>query len=423
MNYEQLNMGSYNLHIIKTKKFKTITVEVNFRRKIKKEEITIRNILKSVLLSTNNNYKKELDLIRETENLYDLKLISSNMRIGNYSNLSFKIRFLNEQYTEVDMNEYSIAFLMDILFNPHVKDNSFDDGIVRKCKSKLEKSIKSLKDNKLKYTLFKLLGTTKDMPYSYNTFGYLDDLEKINSKNLYEYYMSVLRDDYIDIFVVGDVDTTVIKNLMKKYFKVTTFKKVNNDILVKELPIRKKYKKIIENENINQAQLTMLCSLNGLTMFERKYVLLVYNEILGGGSNSLLFDTVREKNSYAYYINSTIKAYDNILMIYSGIECGNSNSVLKLIKKTFQNINKGNFKDSILDNAKETLISSIKASTDSPAGIINTYYAKTLVNSDDFEKRIEEIKSVTKEDIINLSKKVYINTVYLLEGDEQYEEN
>ena len=37
MNYEQINMGSYNLHIIKTTKFKTITVEVNFRRKLKKE--------------------------------------------------------------------------------------------------------------------------------------------------------------------------------------------------------------------------------------------------------------------------------------------------------------------------------------------------------------------------------------------------
>ena len=105
MNYEQINMGSYNLHIIKTKKFKTITVEVNFRRKLKKEEITIRNILKSVLLSTNNTFKKELDLIRETENLYDLKLISSNMRIGNYSNLSFKVRFLNETYTEESKKE------------------------------------------------------------------------------------------------------------------------------------------------------------------------------------------------------------------------------------------------------------------------------------------------------------------------------
>lgn len=423
MNYKLLNMGSYNLHIIKTKKFKTITVEVNFRRKIKKEEITMRNVLKSVLLSTNNNFKKELDLIRETENLYDLKLISSNMRIGNYSNLSFKIRFLNEKYIEESMNEYSIAFLMDVLFNPDIENNAFNQDIVRKSKNKLEKSIKGLKDNKLKYTLFKLLGTTEDMPYSFNSYGYVEDLERINTKNLYEYYQSMLKDDYVDIFVVGDVDETIIKNLMKQYFKVTTFKKVKNDILVKELDVRKKYKKIIEDDDVNQSQLTLLCNLNDLTIFERKYVLLVYNEILGGSSNSLLFDTVREKNSYAYYINSTIKAYDNILMIYSGIEKGNSSNVLKLIKKTFQNITKGNFEDELIENAKETLVASIKASTDSPAGIINTYYAKTLVDSADFETRIEEIKKVTKDDILNLSRKIHIHTVYLLERIKENGEN
>ena len=108
MNYEQIDMGAYQLHVIKTNKFKTITVEVNFRREVKKEEVTIRNLLKSVLLNTTKNFKTERELIKETENLYDLKLISSNVRIGNYSNLSFKIRFLNEKYTEPSMNEYSI---------------------------------------------------------------------------------------------------------------------------------------------------------------------------------------------------------------------------------------------------------------------------------------------------------------------------
>ncbi len=423
MNDEQINMGSYNLHIIKTKKFKTITVEVNFRRKLKKEEITIRNLLKAVLLQTTKDLKTEQELIRETENLYDLKLISSNMRIGNYSNLSFKVRFLNEKYTEKSMNEYSIALLMDILFNPNVLDGKFMDNDVKKCKSKLEKSIQKLTDNKLKYTLIKLLETTKDMPYSYNSFGYLEDLNQITPKNLYEYYQSVLANDFVDVFVVGDVDTNEIKEIFKKYFKVNTFKKEKKDILVKELTPRKRIKKVTEEYQANQSQLTLFCTMNNLTEYERKYVLLVYNEMLGGSSNSLLFDTVREKNSYAYYINSNQKAYDNILMIYSGIEPGNSNNVLKLIKKTLQEVTKGKFLDESLNNAKATIIASIKASTDSPTGIINTYYAKTLVNSDSFEKRIEEITKVSKEDIINLSKKIAMHTVYLLEGKDEEESN
>ena len=422
MNYEQINMGSYNLHVIKTKKFKTITMEVNFRRKVKKDEITMRNLLKMVLLNTTKNLKTERDLIKETENLYDLKLVSSNMRIGMDSVLSFKIRFLNEVYTEKMMNEYSIAFLMDVLFNPNVDGNKFQMEVLNNCKNKIEKSIQKLSDNKLKYSLLKLLETTKDKVYSYNSYGYIEDLEGITVSNLYEYYKSVLSDDYVDIFVVGDVDTNEIKKYLKEYFKIDNFKKEKKNLLVSELKTRKRIKKVIENINANQSQLTLLCSLNNLTDFERKYVLLIYNEILGGSSNSLLFDMIREQNSYAYYVNSNAKAYDNILMLYAGIEPGNSDNVLKLMKKTLLSIMKGNFTEEILENSKETVISSIKASTDSPTGVINTYYAKVLVDSDDFDTRISNIKKITKEDVVNLSKKVAPHTLYLLEGNSKEEQ-
>ena len=315
------------------------------------------------------------------------------------------------------MNEYSINFLLDVIFNPDIENNSFKKQIVNKCKLKLEKSIKSLPDNKLKYALFKLLETTGDKPYSYNSYGYLDDLEKVNAKNLYEYYQKVINNNYIDVFVVGDVNTDNIKELFKNNFGVNTFKKVQNDLLVSELKPRQRIKKVSEKDSVNQTQLTLLCSLNGLTTFERKYTILVYGELLGGSSNSLLFDTVREQNSYAYYINASAKAYDNILMIYSGIEPGNSDNVFKLIKKTLQNISKGKFDDNQLESAKETIISSIKASMDSPAGIINTYYAKILVDSLLFKERIENISKITKEDIVELSKKININTLFLLEGE------
>ena len=69
------------------------------------------------------------------------------------------------------------------------------------------------------------------------------------------------------------------------------------------------------------------------------------------------------------------------------------------------------------------IIASIKASTDSPAGIINTYYARILVNSADFDERISNIKKVTKEDIMNISKKITLNTMYLLEGSSKGGDN
>ena len=49
--------------------------------------------------------------------------------------------------------------------------------------------------------------------------------------------------------------------------------------------------------------------------------------------------------------------------------------------------------------------------------IINTYYAKILVDSLLFKERIENISKITKEDIVELSKKININTLFLLEGE------
>ncbi len=422
MEYEKIFMGSYNLHIIKTDKFKTNTIEIDFRSKLN-NDITIRNLLKTVLLDSTSKYKTERLLVKETENLYDLKLISSFNRIGTNTNIAFKMRFLDEKYTEAGMNEESILFLIDLIFNPNIKDNSFDKEVVDKCKEKLKKSIISIRDNKLKYALLKLFQTTKDMPYSNSSYGSIEELDKIDEKTLYEYYKKMLKNDIVDIFVVGNVDSEKIKEIFKENFKIETFKKNNPDILVKELPIKKKISTYTEYDDVNQTQLTMLLRLHNLTDYERQYVIRIYNEILGGSSNSMLFDNVREKNSLCYYINSDVKPYDNILFIYSGISNENVEQATKIIKKTLKEINSGKISDEVINSAKETITSGIIASMDNPSGIINTYYAHELVGSALFEDRMNNFNNVTKQQIIEVSKKVELYSVLTLEKGESNEED
>ena len=413
MKYTSYDMNAYKLHIIKTDKFKTITVGVAFRRKILKEEITIRNLLKELMINATESYPDERKLIIATEDLYDLKLLASNYRIGNYTILSFRTRFLNEKYTEEGMNKESIKFLIDMIFRPKL------DVDLDKCKKKIEKSILSLKDNKIKYSLFKLLETTNEMPYAYNSYGYIDELEKITIDDIKEYYNSLIKDDIVDVYVVGDVDDDDIKNIFREYFKLTTIHKHDISLIAPELSTNKKVLEFREKDDVNQTQLVMLCGLHNLSDDDRKYNLPVYSEMLGGSSNSILFDSVREKNSYAYYVNSLVKSYDNILVIYSGIEKGNDKNVIKIIKKTLKNIGKGNFPMDKFNSAKETIISSIMASLDNPMGIISNYYAKELVGSMDADERIERIKKVTKEDIVNVSKKISVNRIFILEADNE----
>lgn len=413
MKYFNFDMNAYQLHVIKTDKFKTITVDISFRRKIKKEEITIRNLLKETMVNASYNYPDEKSLIIETEKLYDLKLVSSSYRVGNDSILSFRCRFLNELYTEEGMNDSSIKFLLDLIFNP-LFDKELD-----KCKERIKKSILSMKDNKVKYALFKLLEATEDRAYSYNDYGYVEDLDNITNDSLYEYYKDVISNDLVDVFVVGDISPDDIKNIFRENFKVTTYHKSYFEIVVPELSSVSKIYSYNEKDRVNQTQLAILCNINDLTDEERKYILPVYGEMLGGTSNSILFDSVREKNSYAYYVNSIVKPYDNVMMIYSGIGKGTENEVFKLINRSLKDIRHGKFDLNKLENAKKTISSSIMASIDNPVGIINNSYAKVLVNAKDYNERIELISKVSKDDIIRVSKKINIYSKFILEANDE----
>ena len=422
MEYIRYELGAYNLNVIKTNNFKTVRVEVKFRNVVKKEEITLRNLLKMVLIESTKKFDTERKFVIESEELYDLKLSSTSSRVGNFTTLSFNLTFLNEEYTEKGLHNKSLDFLMEVLFNPNVSNNKFDSLSFNNCVNKLEKSIMGRKDNKTKYSIFALLQHMGDYAYSYDQYGYLSDLKNIDEAKLYEYYKKVLMNDLVDVYVIGNVDSNEIKEYFINNFKINSFKKEKMNVLIDEVLPRKRVKVFKEEDAVNQTKIAIGLRFNDVSEYERKYVLYVYNEILGGSGNSLLFDTVREKNSLAYYINSIAQGYDNLLIIYTGIDKDRVDLGLKLIKKTIKDIEKGKFTSDMFNNAVNMITSSLKLSLETQPSVINNYYAMNILNSDDINTRISKFEKVTKEDVINFSKKIKMDTIFLLEGDHNEED-
>ena len=422
MEYIRYELGAYNLNVIKTNNFKTVRVEVKFRNVVKKEEITLRNLLKMVLIESTKKFDTERKFVIESEELYDLKLSSTTSRVGNFTTLSFNLTFLNEEYTEKGLHNKSLDFLMEVLFNPNVSNNKFDSLSFNNCVNKLEKSIMGRKDNKTKYSIFALLQHMGDYAYSYDQYGYLSDLKNIDEAKLYEYYKKVLMNDLVDVYVIGNVDSNEIKEYFINNFKINSFKKEKMNVLIDEVLPRKRVKVFKEEDDVNQTKIAIGLRFNDVSEYERKYVLYVYNEILGGSGNSLLFDTVREKNSLAYYINSIAQGYDNLLIIYTGIDKDRVDLGLKLIKKTIKDIEKGEFTSDMFNNAINMITSSLKLSLETQSSVINNYYAMNILNSDDINTRISKFEKVTKEDVINFSKKIKMDTIFLLEGDHNEED-
>ena len=421
MKTKEIDLKYAKLHLIKTKDFRSINIKVLLKDEIRKEDITKRNFLAEYLILTTKKYKTRQELSLKIQELYSLFLSAYNTRIGNYLITKFNLSMLDPKYTESCMLNDSIDLLSEVIFNPNQKNDKFDSNSFNIVKRGILNEIKTLKENPKDYANIKMFeNMDKNAPYSYNGYGYLEDLEKIDEKNLYEYYKDFIKTASVDIYVIGNFDEKEMIRIIKEKLNFKTLKKEKIDIYVKN-SINKE-KTIIEKDKFNQSKLAIGCKLKDLTDFERKYVINMYNMILGGGFNSKFMQEIREKNSLAYYINSSILKADNILLIQSGISANNFKKVISSIKKIMKEMERGNIKESELENSKTEYLSLLDEINDSIDSILENKIATSLLNLDEFSVRKEKMKEVTIKDISNLAKKVHIDTIYLLEDGGNNEE-
>ena len=417
MKYTKKDLASYNLHLINTDKFKTITIKVVFSRPIKKDEITMRNVLSDVLLQSSKNYESRRELTIKAEELYAADVFNNTQRIGNYILTSFNLQVLKDKYTEDGNFEEAVKFLSEIIFNPDIKNNAFKEDKLDLVLSNVKVALESLKEDATNYSLLRLMEAyDKDSPVSYRMVGYLEDIDKIKTDTLYEYYQKMIEYDYVDIYVVGDIENNTIQEIMKKYFKFRKVKKIKPSYNIEPKKTRKRRllaKETIEN---NQSKLAIACTISKASKYEINYPLVLANIIYGGGPDSKLFKDVREKNSLCYSIYSYPVKLDNLLIISAGIDKENYNKSLELTTELLKDMKKGKFTDKDINIAKEYYNTACEEVEESEYKIINEYLSQEILGVEPLEERVKIMNNVTKKDIVKVIKKIDMDTVFLLEG-------
>lgn len=417
MEYIKKDLGSYKLHLIKTDKFKSITVKVSFHRVIKKNEITIRNILSDMFMQSSKKYNSKRELTIKAQDLYAAGLRTTNSRLGNYINTDFYLTVLNDKYTEDGNFASSLEFLSEIMFNPDVENGKFNEEKLDIVKSTCRSALNSIKEDASNYSLVRMAEAFGEgEPISYRMMGYLEDLDNITGTSLYEFYLDMIKNDFVDIFVIGDISIKETTDLIKMYFKFDILKKLKMPFMVDEKKPRRS--KLVFNEKIDntQSKLAIGCRINGLSEYERNYPLTLFNVIFGGCSDSKLFKEVREENSLCYTIYSITNKLDNVLLIRAGIDKENYKKTVSLIEKNLKDMCNGKFDETDILMAKEYYNTALEEIEDSQSKIINNYLMMELINTDDIDVKREKMSKVTKSEIVKVAKKVTIDTIFCLEG-------
>ena len=417
MNLETTDIKEgIRLHKIKTNKYKTNLMSVFLTSKLSRDDITKKALILTVLRRGTNNLKTQEEISKKLEELYGASFDCGIDKLGDKHVLKFYVESLNEQYLyqKEDILSQSLNILFDIVFNPLLENGVFKQEYIDEEKQNLRIIIEGQKDNKAAYATQRCIEEMyKEKPYGLYKYGYVEDLEKIDSKNLYEAYLNLIKTCKIDIFVSGDFDEKTLEEKVKSNQQISKLEPRKVEYLNEESESSNTQEENIVRENMQISQGKLNIGLDVLS--DNKSAVSVYNAILGGGANSKLFQNVREKASLAYSAGSIYIKPKSKIIIKTGIEHKNYEKALQIIKEQIDDMKNGKFSDEDIQHAKELIIASFKAMQDEQDSEISFYFGREIQKeSKDIDKQIKEVSEVTKQNIVDVANKIKINTIFFL---------
>jgi len=233
-----------------------------------------------------------------------------------------------------------------------------------------------------------------------------------NEKNIASFNHSSLV-DYIEkkynrskfvIVAVGAVDHDRIVELTEKYiYKIHNGKGKRKEI-GKLKPIK--------NQTINK-EVQQVHQILGIPTFgynnDNRRIINVLSHILGEGSSSRLFQSLREKNGIAYQINSFLNSFYDISSfgIYCSTSLKSAERAESIIMREFDKLRNKKVSQKELKRAKEyikgNLLMNLESTTNRMLRIGATmlYYGKIKP----VDKTVQEIDSVKSEEILDFANK------------------
>ncbi len=422
MSYKIKNIKQgIKAHLIRTNKFKTNLFAIFLTLPLDKATITKNALIPAVLRMGTSNLKTQEEINIELENMYGATLDGGIEKIGDNQVIKFYLETLNDNFlpNKEKLSSKAISLLLDVLFNPLTENKKFKKDYVESEKKTIKRLIEGRIDNKDMYAYTRCIEEMyKEKPYGLYKYGYIEDLKEINEENLYEYYLKLLNEAKIDIFVSGDfLDDKVLKKITSNV-NIQKLEGREDKHIINTEETEKKEKTDIqtikEEKDVTQGKLVIGMDIDYYKP-NSKYAMCIYNVILGESATSKMFQNVREKAGLAYSARSTYLRQKNNIFIRAGIEIKNFDKALEIIRKQIEEMKDGNFTDADIENAKKYMIAGIKTVQDEQDSEITYYMGQEMSGKLlTFEEYINKINEVTKEDVLNISNNIHINTIYFL---------
>ncbi len=248
--------------------------------------------------------------------------------------------------------------------------------------------------------------------HPFGEFVTAESLNNITLDDVKAYYEKYYVPGNSYMVVMGDVKFKEVKDLVTKYFK--TWKKASPPSASYEDPknVSKTQINFIDVPNAVQAEVAFVNSVK-LSMNDPDYfAVLIANEIVGGSFESYLNKTLREEKAWTYGARSSLPASKHVTSFRAGAPLKQAvldSAVLEILTQ-INRIRDAFVSDDDLQLAKATFIGDFIRESAKPRSISS--FALRIetqgLPKDFYEKYLQNIEKVTKEDVKRVSNKYFL---------------
>lgn len=404
--------------------FKTNEISVSVAVKLSKETAAVNAIVPMLLCRSSKQYPDLSALNTKLASLYGAVLEPSVAKIGETQLLRIGITCVDDRFAfdEQKISKECAELLLSLLFEPRLDENgTFHAEDIEREKRLLAEKIESEENEKRTYVVRKaeeiMFGNE---PYAVNRYGTKEDVADITAEYVLTAWKNILKTGKVLLTVVGSADINAISDLLKSRFENTKrdFSDLPRAVFV---PRAESVKNAEERIDVKQGKLVLGFRVDMMPDDERTAAMRSFADVFGGGPYSRLFTKVREEMSLCYYCSARYVRQKSFILVQCGCEEENMDKAVAEILKQIEEIKNGNF-DYEFNSSKISLTDSINSVYDTPEAL-ESWYASQIIDKE-FKAPSESAalnNAVTKEQIIECSNLVTLDTVFRLVSAEEAE--
>lgn len=322
----------------------------------------------------------------------------------------------------------AMSFIWDVATQPYLVDGAYPQDRFDGEREEHRRGILSIVNSRPRYAAIRLIevmsgGSASALP----SWGVLEDLPGLDARRTWDTWANALSTCPISIYAIGEGAAELADILSRVRLEFPRARAADETRARLDMTPPPPPERLIEAEDSLPGEQTVLCMAYYTGVTESDPLLpaaMMYDGILGGFPHSKLFAAVREKESMAYFADSSLNTWRGMVVATAGIMDPNRAKVRELIDQQVSAMKRGEISDDEMENTRTGLIRRHRSESDSQSALIRRALTQEIMGGPaEEEELVSRIAAVSRDDVVRVAERAQLRAVYALraKNDEEVE--